>query len=203
MSGAGGEEIAMRFRVLLTVLSLVLYGATACQPAAENEVAEEPIVLSPIAGTYEVSGTTTESTTGDRREISGTVILTENGSNYTATFHLNTDFPAGEGVLPAEVIGMGSGTIDGRELRGIAETQLVISTVPGIDPAFAFIPRTTTTRIVSSSTTKIAANGEVVIEIQSQPAEGETYAPTRTLLRGRRLDTRLAGEGVLAEAVPE
>ena len=106
-------------------------------------------------------------------------------------------------MLPAEVIGMGSGTIDGRELRGIAETQLVISTVPGIDPAFAFIPRTTTTRIVSSSTTKIAANGEVVIEIQSQPAEGETYAPTRTLLRGRRLDTRLAGEGVLAEAVPE
>ena len=36
------------------------------------------------------------------------------------------------------------------ELVGIAETQVVVSTVPGIDPAFAFIPRTTTTRMAWS-----------------------------------------------------
>jgi hypothetical protein len=192
----------MLFRVLATALSLALIGASACQPAAENEVAEETVEPTPIAGRYEVSGTTVESATGDRREISGTVILAVDGSNYTATFHLNTAFPAGDGELPAEIIGMGSGLIDERELRGIAETQLVISTVPGIDPAFAFIPRTTTTRIVSNSTTQIAANGEVSIEIQNEPAKGETYAPTRTTLSGRRVGARIADDGapVLAEA---
>ncbi|MFQ5417197.1 MAG: hypothetical protein ACE5FL_09150 [Myxococcota bacterium] len=189
----------MHSRPLVTTLTLALFGAAACQPSAETEVVEP----TPIAGMYEVSGTTVESTTGDRREISGSVILAEDGATYTATFHLNTGFPAGDSMLTADVIGKGSGTIDGRELRGVAETQLVISTVPGIDPAFAFIPRTTTTRLVSNSTTTIAANGEVVIEIENEPAEGETYASTRTTLRGRRVSARIADEIAPVSAAAE
>ena len=39
---------------------------------------------------YEVAGTTIDTNTGRKREISGTVILADEGDTYTATFHLDT-----------------------------------------------------------------------------------------------------------------
>jgi len=157
----------------------------ACGGETETAVeVESP--ATPIAGMYEVEGTTVESDSGNQREISGSVILAEDGERYTATFHLNTVFEGGRGVLPAEVIGKGSGIIDGRTLSGTAETQLVISSVPGVDPGFAFIPRTTTTRLVSTSVTSIANDGTVEIIIENEGAAGESYRPTRTTLRGYR-----------------
>jgi hypothetical protein len=62
----------------------------------------------------------------------------------------------------------------------------VISTIPGIDPGFAYIPRTTTTRLVSKSVTTLAADGTILILIENTPAPGEDYTPTRTTLRGTR-----------------
>lgn len=182
----------MESRIQLSHLGLALLLATACDrdPAVEIEA-------KPIAGQYEVSGTTIETATGSKREIAGTVILAEDGDRYTATFHLNTRFEGASGIMPAEVIGQGSGRIEGRELHGKAETQLVISTVPGIDPAFAFIPRTTSTRLVSNSVTSIAADGSVVIQIENEPAKGEDYAPSRTTLRGARVGASLVGGGRL------
>jgi len=175
-------------RLPLSALCSVLLISSACdrsaEPGSETVAVTE---ITPIAGMYEVAGTTIETATGDKREISGTVILAENGERYTATFHLSTAFPGGEGTLPAEVIGQGAGVIEGRTLRGNAATQIVISSIPGIDPGFAYIPRTTTTRIVSESLTTIAADGSVVIEIANEPAAGESYAPTRTTLRGMRI----------------
>jgi len=167
---------------------LVIVLAAACGPGTETETAEESgeATAVPIAGMYEVEGTTVETETGREREISGSVILAQDGESYTATFHLNTVFEGQDGVLPAEVIGKGAGSIDGRTLRGTAETQLVISSVPGIDPAFAFIPRTTTTRLVSTSLTSIADDGTVEITIANEGAEGEAYRSTRTTLRGAR-----------------
>lgn len=143
----------------------------------------------PIAGMYQVGGVTVEVQSGQKREISGTVILAVDGSKYTSTFDLDTMFQTPEGALSADVIGNGSGTVDGRTLTGDARTQVVISTVPGVDPGFAFIPRTTTTRIVSESVTTIGNDGSVEIEIESSGAEGQTYAPTRTVLRGARVST--------------
>jgi hypothetical protein len=182
-------------RVRLPVFSFVslLTLASACGPG--DEPAAETTPAPPIAGRYEVSGTTIETATGDRREISGTVILAENGDQYTATFHLSTEYPVGAAVLPAEVIGQGSGSIEGRTLRGIAETQLVVSTVPGIDPGFAFIPRQTSTRIVSNSVTSIANDGSVTIDIENQPAAGESYAPSRTSMRGMRVGSSQGAGG--------
>jgi hypothetical protein len=179
----------MESRFQLSHLGLALLLVTACdrEPVVEVEA-------KPIAGEYEVSGTTIETATGSQREISGTVILAEDGDSYTATFHLTTLFEGAAGTMPAEVIGRGSGRIEGRELHGTAETQLVISTVPGIDPAFAFIPRTTSTRLVSNSISSIAADGSVVIQIENAPAKGEDYAPSRTTLRGVRVGaSRVAG----------
>ena len=65
--------------------------ALACG-AGDTEVAEQTEVL-PIAGMYEVTGVTVALESGHRREIAGTVILAENGDQYTATFHLNTTYP--------------------------------------------------------------------------------------------------------------
>jgi hypothetical protein len=73
----------------------------------------------------------------------------------------------------------------------------VISTVPGIDPAFAFIPRMTSTRIVSNSVTSIAADGSVLILIENEPAAGEDYSPSRTSLRGIRTGAALDAGGKL------
>jgi hypothetical protein len=175
---------------LLWVASL----AGGCGPAEDPEapvVAEMPVA--PIAGMYEVSGITVATESGDKRDISGRIILARDGDHYTATFSLATLFPLGVESLPTEVIGKGEGRIDGRKLEGMAQTQLVIATVPGIDPGFAFVPRTVTKRLVSTSVATIANDGTLTIEIANQPAEGETYAPTRTTLRGRRI-----ASGVLA-----
>jgi hypothetical protein len=189
-------------RLSLATLCAALLVSAACergpQTATEEPAAPDDATaaeVAPIAGMYEVAGTTVETTTGIEREISGSVILADDGESYTATYHLDTVFEGTDGVLPTEVIGKGSGAIEGRTLRGSAETQLVISSVPGIDPGFAFIPRTTTTRLVSTSVTTIAADGSVVIEIENSPALGEIYAPTRTTLRGTRI-----GEAGIAEA---
>ena len=130
---------------------------------------------------------TVNTTSGQQREISGTVILAEDGANYVATFQLNTTYPGAAEALPAEVIGKGEGSIDGRTLRGSATTQLVMATVPGVDPGFAYMPRQVTTRIVSTSVAEIAADGSLTIEIENSPGEDEQYSPTRTSLRGSRV----------------
>lgn len=149
----------------------------------------------PISGIYEVSGTTVDLESGQQREITGRVMLDERGATYSANFDLKTLFPTDDGNLEAEVIGTGGGSIDGRTLTGNAETQIVISQVPGVDPRFAFVPRNTTKRIVSSSVTTVAADGTVDVRIESRPAEGEVYSPTRTKLSGVRVGDVAIGGG--------
>jgi hypothetical protein len=158
---------------------------------AEPEVAAEVVETGeevPIPGMYRVSGATVDKATGEKREIDGTVILAVEGDAYTATFHLTTAFP-GTGAEPmeAEVIGKGDGTVEGRTLTGTAHTQLVVATVPGVDPNFAFIPRRVSTRLVSDTVTTIARDGSVTIQTDSRGEEGEDYSPTRTTLRGTRI----------------
>ena len=191
-------------RLPLIALCAVLLVSAACERSPQSTTEESAVVeAAPIAGMYEVAGTTTEVTTGSKREISGTVILADNGDSYAASFHLDTIWEGRDGTLPAEVIGNGSGTIEGRMLRGSAETQLVISTIPGIDPGFAYIPRNTTTRLVSKSVTTLAADGSILILIENTPAPGEDYAPTRTTLRGIRTGSApIEGESASNVAAP-
>jgi hypothetical protein len=142
----------------------------------------------PIPGMYRVEGATVDKATGERRDISGTVILAVDGDAYTATFHLTTNFPGtGTDPVEAEVIGKGDGTVDGRTLTGVAHTQVVVAGIPGVDPNFAFIPRHVSARLISDSVTTIARNGSVTIQTDSRGEPGEDYAPTRTTLRGSRI----------------
>ncbi len=154
----------------------------------ESVEAEAPAAeATPISGRYEVKGVTIALESGHRRDIAGTVILAEDGGKYTAAYQLQTTYPGAQEALPAEVIGTGVGTVEGRTLRGTAQTQLAMATVPGVDPGFAVVPRMVSTRIVSTSVTTVATDGTVTIEIESQSAGGEDYAPTRTTLRGTRI----------------
>ena len=183
-----------RFPVLLSLLAAAILSG-ACGPAAEvGPEGEAAVQAAPISGMYEVSGLTVATQTGDKRDIAGKIVLAEDGDTYTAKFHLTTLFPVGPETLPAEVIGSGTDSIAGRTLEGTAATQLVIAMIPGVDPAFAYVPRTVTKRLVSTSVGTIAADGSMTIEIENQPAEGEEYVPTRTTLRGHRVSAAGLGD---------
>ena len=134
---------------------------------------------------YRVEGITTVEGTGIEREITGTVILAQEGTRYTSTFSLATSFPTETGPIQADVIGKGEGRVDGTSLQGTAETQIVMAAIPGIDSGFAFVPRYVGPRIVSTAKGQRQEDGTLLIEIESNPAEGEDYLPTRTTLRGK------------------
>jgi hypothetical protein len=185
-------------RALLSAISALSLGCG----AAEQEVpAGEPIQAVPISGRYEVRGVTVAVESGHKREIAGTIILAVEGDRYTSTFNLTTTYPGAEEALPAEVIGKGTGTVEGRTLKGEAHTQLVMATVPGVDPGFAFIPRMVSTRIRSATEATVAADGSVAIRIENRPERGVQYAPTRTTLRGSRISS--GGFEAVARAAAE
>ncbi len=189
----------MSVRASLMLLAWAAF-SLACGGGDSGEADAPAAEATPISGRYEVKGVTVALESGHKRDIAGTVILAEDGGTYTAAFQLQTTYPGAEEALPAEVIGTGVGTVEGRTLRGTAQTQLSMATVPGVDPSFAFIPRMVSTRIVSTSLTTIATDGSVMIEIESQPAGSEDYAPTRTTLRGTRISA--AGIGGPAGSQP-
>jgi len=172
-----------------TVL-LFLAGSLAC--GGEPEVATRPPDASPAAlsGTYRIEGLTTVIGHEDQsREISGTVVMTQEGDTWAASFELETLYPGPDGPLPAQVVGIGGGTISGNALEGAAETQIVASRVPGIDSQFTLIPASFGVRIESTSVGTVNDDGSITLEIENRPAEGESYIPTRTTVRGvRRAD---------------
>jgi hypothetical protein len=187
----------MRVRAFASLASTTLL-SLGCGSGPEPGGSAEAAASVPISGMYEVEGVTTETASGQQRKLAGTIILAEDGPSYTATFNLATSYPVGEHKLPAEVIGKGEGTIEGRTLTGTSHTQLVVASVPGVDPGFAFIPRSVSTRIVSQSVTRIAPDGSVKIELSNAPEEGAEYLPTRTVLTGRRVSQVGPGAGVAA-----
>lgn len=183
----------MQTRLLVRVLGRTSLGLASasllgCGSGESPAVATAP--AAPLSGRYEVTGVTTNQATGEKREIAGTVVLvtSEDGRTYTATFDLDTIYPGAVEALPAAVIGKGEGTIEGRTLRGTSETQLVMATVPGVDPGFAYVPRMVSTRLASTSVANVAPDGSLEVEIRNVAADGEEdYSPTRTTLRGARI----------------
>jgi len=171
--------------------SLVLVAA--CQradapAAATPDVSSAPPVLS---GTWSVDGVTVEKASGKTRQISGTIILVEDqGGKFRSTFDLDTMLPTAGGPTRADVIGEGEGSITGRQISGTARTQIVVAGAPNIDPSFAFVPRRVGTRIVSSTKGTLDDDGTISLEIESEPAPGETYAATRTTLKGSLVEPR-------------
>jgi hypothetical protein len=148
----------------------------------------------PFPGSYRVRGLTTDVKHGDTRRIEGIVVLTESEGVYSTSSELETKYPSAGGPVDAQVIGTGSGERSGDALNGITQTQLVMSTVPGVDTGFAWVPRTVGPRLVSTWKAHFRRDGTLVVEIQNQPAEGVEYSPTSTTLYGTRIEEPEAAE---------
>ena len=142
----------------------------------------------PFSGTYRVKGLTTDEVRGDSRRIEGIIVLEEKEGVYSTTAELQTKYPSAGGPVDADVIGTGDGTRSGDTLEGTTQTQLVMSTVPGVDTGFAWVPRTVGPRLESTWTARFRPDGTLVVEIQNEPAEGVDYSPTTTTLYGTRIE---------------
>lgn len=183
--------MASRESLVRSALALPLLLCLLLLPACgeEAQVSAPPSDAAPveIAGTYRVEGLTTVIGTDLSREISGTVVLAQEGTTYTASFELETDYPGPDGALPAEVVGTGKGRIQGSALVGTARTQIVASRVPGLDPGFTLVPATFGVRILSTAVGTVTDDGRIEFEIENRGAEGEDYIPTVTNVTGQRL----------------
>lgn len=183
--------------------ALLACGGCSAEAPQSGDVAAAPEPAA-ISGVYEVKGITRPlEGPGQKRRIAGTVILKQDGGRYSATFKLDTTFPDASEPVHADVIGHGEGDIVGRTLTGTTRTQLVVSTVPGVDTDFAFIPRIVGARIVSSSVTEIRPDGSVEIELENQPAEGEDYRPTHTRLTGHRVAEAASAREIATRMNPD
>lgn len=169
----------------------------AVEAARNSESALDAVAFSPeiFAGSYRVRGHTTDVERGDKRRIEGIVTLKLRGEGYLASAELETQYPSEGGPVDAHVIGTGTGAASGDRLQGRAETQLVMSTVPGVAAEFAFAPRTVGPRLVSSWEAYLRRDGTLVVDLRNEPAEGEDYRSTTTILYG----TRIAAPEVAAE----
>ena len=146
-----------------------------------------------VSGKWDVEGVTVEKASGKTRQISGTIILAEQGGHYTSTFDLDTILPSPDGPMQAQVIGEGEGTVAGSTLVGSAHTQIVVSSAPNVDPGFAFVPRRVGARIVSKTRATLLDDGTISIEIESDAEAGQTYPSTRTTLKGSYVEPRKTG----------
>jgi len=168
----------------------VLLCAALLACGAETEPALSPDETVDLSGSWRVRGLTTEVDSGESRDIEGTLILAQQGNEYTASFHLTTNLPTPDGFMPADVVGNGSGTIEGRQFEGSAKTQLIMGLVPGEAGRFPFAPRSYGPRLLSRSKGEVRANGTLTFVSENTGLEGETYAATRTRLTGKRVRPR-------------
>jgi hypothetical protein len=141
----------------------------------------------PYVGTWRMKGTTKDLRSGDTREIAGIIVLQQKGGGYTGSSELETKYPAEGGAMDAHVIGTASGEKKGDALEGVAQNQLVMGAVPGVEAEFAFAPRVVGPRIESSFKARLRGDGTLLVEIENRPAPGEAYSPTRTSLFGTRV----------------
>ena len=98
----------------LAVIAVIALGLAACGPDGKDESASEEVARGePIfTGTWEVEGKTIEKESGFTHELSGLVILVQEGTDYIATFDLLTALPSRHGLLETQVIGSGSGKLE-------------------------------------------------------------------------------------------
>ena len=145
----------------------------------------------PTSGVYEVTGVTVDRVTAIQRPIYGTIVVRVEDGGYTSHFELSTLFP-GSRATAAQVTGTGEGRVEGTRLVGEAHTQLAVTSAPGVDVGFAYVPREVSRRILSRSSASFFADGSVRVEIENAAEEGSEYSPTKTTLVGFR---RAATEG--------
>jgi len=168
------------------VIAGIALGLAACGPDGSDESASGNAGSKEVVftGTYEVEGKTVEKESGATRALSGLVILAQEGTDYSVTFDLDTAFPGPDGPIEAQVIGRGSGKVEGETLRGTARTQIVQAMVSGIDARFALLPRTYGPHFASTTAALLNEDGSITIHIDTTGEEGDEFVATHTTLTG-------------------
>jgi hypothetical protein len=180
------EEVSMyAFRSSARVSVAVAAGFLAASAA----FAEEVVGVPDVAGRYRVEGITVDKATSQEREISGVITIVQDGATFTSHSEFKTLTP-GTDIVPAKVLGTGTGVIEGSKLSGTGENQLQSSSVPGLDVDFGMIPhQKVSQRIRSTWTAEIRVDGTIDLVSDNVAGEGEAdYSPTRTTLEGKRID---------------
>jgi hypothetical protein len=175
----------------LALSSLLALGLGCGQETSESASPKSgsELEIVDISGRYDLKGVTSAPGTDDEREIAGSMILTQEGEAYSASYEFKTLFPGENRPVVSNKIVVVQGRLDGRKIYGLASTQVVVSTVPGVDPGFAFIPRSVTTRIVSESVGLLSPDGSITVDIVNRAAPGEIYLSTRSRMSGKRVET--------------
>jgi hypothetical protein len=146
-----------------------------------------------FTGYFEVQGSTETERSEIRRPIRGNVIIARHAPDapHVVTFSLKTVFATPDGPMQAELIGSAEAQRSGDALSGHAETQILMGTVPGVDPTFPYIPARLGARIASDFRMVPDPDADSAdrfrIEIESRGARGDAgYEATRTTLRAER-----------------
>jgi len=193
-----GRSARLRVACVSVGVALACGGEPSESPeaAVESVPAPPPPVSAPapepvpdVSGVYQVIGQTVDKQSGDTREIFGTVVVDQQDDEYSTSFELKTEYPVEGGSMIADVIGEGGGRIEGGRMVGTSRTQLVMAMVPGVDTAFAFMPRSIGPRIVSRTEGTLRRDGTLEFRVENEAATegGQGYRPTRTILRATRV----------------
>jgi hypothetical protein len=144
-----------------------------------------------MEGFYEGKGVTTVKSTGSRRRVKGTFVVTRaaNGDGYEIRFSFKTQMPSPGGPMRADLLGTGDARVVDDKVLGTTETQLLFASIPGVDPQFAFIPGKLGPRIQQTfQMTATDEPGEFKSEIESEAVPGYEYPATRTTMRVKLID---------------
>jgi hypothetical protein len=138
-----------------------------------------------VSGTYVVRGVTVQAQTGQQREIEGTLQLSVDGNRYDVSFDLATVAPDGGEPVPVQVRGTGRGLVVGGIFTGTAEEWMSLA-IPMEESAGVALPEQAGREIVSTSQGSFDADGSFHVLLQNELRRGEGYAPSITVLAGRR-----------------
>ncbi len=141
-----------------------------------------------IGGRYSVHGTITVKDTGEKRAIAGTVIFDQRGSEFTATYSLRTRVRTDEGLVRADVLGRGDGSVSADRIEGNVESQLITAATTGAHGAAPYMPRRIGPVLKQTARGTVDEHGVLKFELEYTPVEGGPTEASSVVLYGERVD---------------
>ncbi|MBW2698725.1 MAG: hypothetical protein JRE70_19735 [Deltaproteobacteria bacterium] len=182
-------------RLMFVASSLVLLAFVGCertdvqQPAANSPTATASESTSPdvrlLSGRYLLQGVTVQASDGRSRPLSGTMELRVSGEEYTARFSTKTVLPGEIVPVPASVEGEGMGFVRGRSMVGSTTSRMRLDR--GEDEGTPGSGTAEELRVISTALSEVAEDGSIVIRLQNEPAEGNDYSPSVSILNAHRI----------------
>jgi hypothetical protein len=180
----------MSLRSIAPLALLLLLPAGCSQDSSTSEgatpVAAPQVVSIEYAGMYEVTGVTSVDGSDIEREITGKIVLAEDGEGFSSKFSMSTRIQTEGGVVAADLNGTGEATRTAEGLSGTADTQMTLGAAPGLDPKFGFLPGLFGPRVLSNWTATPIDADNLEIEITTVAAPGEDYQATTTTMHAAR-----------------